>query len=290
MYTFYVQYDALKAIMDGATIDLWPSYKRGPSIGQDNSNPVPPNTWEWFHADVAMSHRASTTAAFAPWSLSNLNGQYYNIGAPQGVLKASDPTLFDLFVHTHDDPTKAKIKLLRNVSRNLSTVGTLLPANVNEVAYHQDNPHIERLSATDLVLFFDSEDKPGTGGRDIWFSTSADDGVTFTNPANVTSINIAGYDAQPHLYYDGTMWWLYYAQTNPSDSKAAIYRASQTTLGDWNSWTAKELVLSAGTSAGLGEPSLTSTGDLAFCVVVENTVNPTQYDKYDNDTWLMKKK
>ncbi len=290
MYSFYVQYDALKWTFDGAVFENWPLYKRGPSIGQDFSNPVPGFTFEWLHADVAMSHRSSTSAAFPAWNLSNLRNQHYNLGAPQGVIDPLDSTKFELFVHTSDNPNKGKIRLLRNVSRDLAAPGTLLPANVNEVAYHIDNPHIERLSATSLILFFDSEDKPGTGDRDMWFTTSGDDGTTWTNAANVSSANITGYDAQPHLFHDGTIWWLYYSQANPADGKAAIYRARQGTPGNWNSWTSKELVISAGTSAGLGEPSLTTNGDIAFCVVVENKVNPTQYDKFDNDTWMMKKK
>jgi hypothetical protein len=165
-----------------------------------------------------------------------------------------------------------------------------LPANVDETAFHQDNPHIERWNpsnASDIVLFYESDNKTGgAGGHDIWYSTSTDGGTTWTNPGNVTTVNSANDDIQPHLYYDGSVWWLYWATTNPADGKLGIYRAQQGTVGNWDSWGAKQLVVSAGTTDGVGEPTLTSHGDLSFVVVYSNP-NGTSTDTYDADPWYL---
>jgi hypothetical protein len=51
-------------------------------------------------------------------------------------------------------------------------------------------------------------------------------------------------------------------------------------------WETKELVLSAGTSAGIGEPSLTLAGDLSFVLVSKNDINGTTNNRYDADPWI----
>jgi len=94
----------------------------------------------------------------------------------------------------------------------------------------------------------------------------------------------------PHLYFDGSSWWMYLAQTNPADDKLAIYRARQNTTGNWNDWSATELVVAAGSSVGVGEPTLTAAGDLSFTVVTRNTVDGTATDLYDSDPWLMRRR
>ena len=81
---------------------------------------------------------------------------------------------------------------------------------------------------------------------------------------------------------------LYYSAPG-SDGKLAIYRAQQQTPGDWDSWKTREQVLSAGNSAGVGEPTVTEQGDLSFVVIYENRAG-TEFDRYDADPWFMIKK
>ena len=88
-------------------------------------------------------------------------------------------------------------------------------------------------------------------------------------PLNISSVNTANQEHQPHLYNDGTDWYLYFSATH-TDGKLAIFRAKQQMSGDWDSWGTKELVIGAGNSAGVGEPTLTSSGDISFVVVYEN--------------------
>jgi hypothetical protein len=302
LYADYFQGDLLKIVLDAASPCLYYTYERGPGIGQDFTvptgvcNPVPS---AWLHADVAVSRRSATTQAFPNWSLSALTTQYYDVGGAVGIQNSADPSQFDLFAYTDDHTSTVKIMLLRNVSWNLApdSAGTELPSNVDEIGYDQDNPHIERYdssSPNSLVLFYDSDNKPGagvlgSGARYIWYSTSSDGGTTWTNPANVSTINTSsGYFAQPHLYFDGTIWWLYFSKTNPVDGKYAIYRDRQGTPGNWDSWQNDQLVVSAGTTAGVGEPTLTSYGDLSFVVVTHN-LSGTATDLYDADPWLLPK-
>jgi len=287
--------DYFSAVLGRVTPDLFYQYMRGTLIGQDFSNPLG-QPYPWLHADVSISERSTQQSIFCTWSLSNLKGRFYNLGAPAGVLNPSHSSLFDYFVYTDDSGgTGIKIKMFRNVGRNLapSSSGLYLPTNVNEALYNQDNPHIERYDSSDpnkLVLFYDSDNKPGTGGHDMWFSTSADGGTTWANPQNVSTLNTSEGEKQPHLYWDGSVWWLYYAALNTSDSKLAIWRARQGAIGNWASWQPPELVVSAGSSFAVGEPTLTLAGDLSFVVVTENTSGGTSFDRYDIDAWFAKKK
>ena len=73
---------------------------------------------------------------------------------------------------------------------------------------------------------------------------------------------------------------------NPADLKQAIYRAPQGTPGDWNSWGAPTLVVSAGTTLGVGEPTVTSHGDLSFVVIYQDG-SGTTVDTYDADPWYL---
>jgi hypothetical protein len=292
LYSTYIPMDALSSSLAGALPTQFYLYERGTQIGQDFSDPPAFATLghPWLHADIAISQRSSTSQDFSAWQLSGLHGQYYNIGAAQGIQNTSDPTKYDYFFYTNDTPGCTKIYLTKSVGMNPSTAGSAINITGDQSAYRQDNPHCENVDGT-LVLFFESDDtrKGGKGAQDIWYTISADQGATWSTPVNVDTVNTSGYDGQPHLYYDGTTWWLYCTQTN-TDGKLAIFRYGQGTGGDWNSWTNKTLVVSAGTTMGVGEPSLTSSGDLYFVVIFKKTVDPTSYDLYDADPWVMKKR
>ena len=48
----------------------------------------------------------------------------------------------------------------------------------------EDNPHIERIDATHLVLMFDSDNYTGgLGSHDIWYSVSTDNAASWSATA-----------------------------------------------------------------------------------------------------------
>ena len=105
-------------------------------------------------------------------------------------------------------------------------------------------------------------------------------------PQPLASLDTAEDEAQPHLFPDGDgRWWLYFSAANPADGKLAIHRAQRTAAGDWDSWGSRELVIGAGSTAGIGEPTLTAAGDLSFVVVTQDPSGPAT-DRYDADPWF----
>lgn len=297
LFAQYSQMDLYKATVEDAQANpnLY-TYKRGPSLGQDLNPPVGLGlTNDWMHSDLAFSTRTSADGDFPAWTLSNVKKGLFNDAAPQGILNASNSSQFDIFVYTDDDnaPSYApKIRILRNVPRNPTGPGSfLISTAVSAATLYDENPHIERYDSNDpnkLVLFFDSKSR--SSSLDIFYSTSTDGGTTWSAIQAVSTVNSTATEHQPHLYFDGSFWWLYLSAYNSDDSKMGIFRYKQGTPGNWNTWQNKELVISAGTSVGVGEPSLTSSGDIAFVVITQNTQNPTATDKYDADPWIMKKK
>jgi len=309
LYSTYIPADSLSyffaTITPGSNISPpnFYEFERGNLIGQDFS--VPPFaaglTKSWLHADIAISQRASTADAFTNWSLTGLKIQYSNRGAAVGILDTENPGLFDYFAYTDDTVTTtnphgyAQIKIIRNSPLNPTTLGAGLPENVSTIGgvmYIQDNPHIERINPSNsnsLILMYDSTNQPGgsaKGDRDIWYTTSSDGGTTWANPALASTVDTPVDETQPHLYFDGKTWWLYFSSPNPADGKPAIYRASQEESGNWNAWGPRQLVVSAGTSGGVGEPTLTSQGDLSFAVISYNPKG-TAKDSYDADPWFL---
>jgi hypothetical protein len=295
LYCVYLQMDALSAVMAAVNPDQFYLYRRGPDIGQDFTNPIAGDPHPWLHGDVAYATRASTAESFTAWSLSGLGFRFYNRGAPQGLQNDIDPNTWNVFAFTEDSSGRTKIRFVTNVPRNPNATGGILdlPANVDEPAYRQDNPHVEYIVPGDpnqLVLFYESDDKPGgAGSNDLWYTTTADGAISWADPLPVTTVNTPDADIQPHLYHDGTAWWLYFASTNPADGKLGIFRAVQQNPGDWDSWGTRELVVSAGAAAGVGEPTLTAYGDLSFVVVTENA-SGTDHDRFDSDPWFLPKR
>lgn len=290
LYCFYTPIDLFSWQFVGAANNAsFTPYFRGPSFGMDLITAPLPGPTEWLQSDILISQRAATTAPFPTWQLSGLANSIWSEGAPQ--INSITSSTADLFVYaTNNVPTayKTDIVLLRNVGLNPAIQGNALPAPVNTPNTREDNPHIERLSSQNLVLFWDSDDRAGGVGQlDIWFSTSTDNGITWATPTQVSTINTALGDQQPHLYNEGIDWYLYYTGTNTVTSKPEIYRAKQTISGNWNSWGNKQLVVGAGNAFGVGEPTLTQSGDLSFVVLYADLVNGTATDKYDSDPWFL---
>jgi hypothetical protein len=288
LFCTYAPADLLSFTIAGADQSHAADYLRGPTFGMDlHSNPAGTSTW--IQADILRATRTSTAQPFADWHLTAMARPITSEGAVQSP--DSGPGPWDLFVYTSNDHApdyKAHIVLLRNAPLEPpSAAAVFLPAPVT-TATTEDNPHIERLDAGNLLLFFDSDDRPGgTGMHDIWSATSADDGATWTTPVPVTSLNTATEEEQPHLFHSATgTWWIYFTATNSADGKLGIFRAAQTNAGDWNSWGPRELVIGAGTAAGVGEPTLTAAGDLSFVVVMQDNATGTATDRYDADPWI----
>lgn len=295
LFAVYAPADLLSFTLSGADQTHCTDYLRGPTLGMDLTTiPVGlpnPQPTKWLHGNIVHATRTSVTAPFTAWHLVPMSRPVWSEGAP--VAQGPHTGTWDLFVYTsneHAPDYKAHIALIHGAASDPAALGSLLPAPVTTNTT-EDNPHIERLTATSLVLFFDSDDRPGaTGAHDLWYATSADDGTTWTTPLPVTALNTAVDEEQPHLYRDASSaWWLYFTAANPADSKLAIYRTKQVTAGDWNSWGAKELVLGAGNTAGVGEPTLTSNGDLSFVVVTKDPSGPAT-NRFDADPWFMTKK
>lgn len=290
LYAVYAPADLLSYVLGGADAAHAADYLRGPTLGMDlTTNPPLLSFPTWLHANIVQASRTAVDQPFSAWRLAAMQRPTWSEGAP--FVTGDTGSGWDLFVHTtneHDPDYKAHICLARNAAKDPAALGTLLPAPVTTNTT-EDNPHIERLDSTHLVLFFDSDDRPGgVGLHDLWLTTSADDGVTWAVPSSAISLNSTGDEEQPHLYHDGAgTWWMYFTASNPDDhQKLAIYRAQQTTVNDWTTWGTRELVVSAGNTAGVGEPTLTAVGDLSFVVVMEDTVHGTPTNRFDADPWF----
>lgn len=308
LYAIYLPFDALSAIMGSRDILEWYEGVRIPNnitrccsavIGQD----FDPPSWldppvPWLHADIVVSTRANLEDSFPPWQLSEAAGVLHNHGAPAGVLSA-DGSSFRTMAITYDGlyPSgNTAIALLspRFGARTLSAslVNVSRQGSLDVPSVKQDNPHIEYFdpaAPNRIVLFLESGTMPGgSGGLDIWYTTSEDDGWSWADPVAVSSINTpGGNEQQPHLFHNTSdqHWWLWFTKENPADNKLAIWRARGPLFGGnvWNAWETPELIVSSGNAAGIGEPTLTARGDLSFVVVARNDINGSQWDRYDAD-------
>jgi hypothetical protein len=249
------------------------------------------NPWgceTFFQGDIIIAERDGLTQPFSQWSPSNLQRSISNEGAPCGVLR--DDATFDVFVFTQNPggTDDLDIMFLRNIPRNPTDeharpiVGT---------SGDEDNPHIERLDDGSLLLIFDRD-------RYMYYSLSTDNGDTWSDPVLITNIlnDQAPYDVQPHLWNDGSDWWVYFCADNEY-GRRSIYRSKQETGGDWDSWGAPELVIAPdevvggyGTIIGVGEPTLTERGDISFVAVYGFLESADTTDVYDCDPWFLPRK
>jgi hypothetical protein len=286
LYAEYLPADAISWMTYSGDPGVWSAYRRGPDLGMDLSL--------LLHSDIAIATRASTAVPFSTWQLSNIAGAPYSQGAVQIVLDVNGNA--DLFMSSsNNDPPgyKTQLMLKMNTVRNPMDQGAFVSA-LNTSAYAEDNPHVERLSPTDLVLFYESEDVGGTPNmaHKIYYSLSTDNGASWSSRVDVSSVNTRGEQIQPHLYYDATAatWFLYFAGTDPFSGTLSILRMRQSVTSNWNSWTTEEVVVrGAGNALHVGEPSLTANGDLSF-VVIYDLMNGSTIDRYDCDPWFVPRK
>jgi hypothetical protein len=284
LFAFYAPVDLISWELHSGDPGDFSDYLRGPTLGMDLS---------WIlHGDIVVASRTSTDQPFSSWRLSGLSGSPYTQGAPQyipGVGRRAD-----IFVYTDNNEPDGvqRLRILRDIDVGSLTSGTAIPAPIRDPAFRQDNPHIERLSDTELVLFYDTDDV-GCVSADliIKYSLSTDNGATWSTPMAVTSINTHSSQQGPHLWKNpgNDTWYLYYGATNPADGKLGVFRSRQSIPGDWDSWVEETLVVGAGNTHAVGEPSLTANGDLYFVTILEHT-DGTPADRYDNDPWMARKK
>lgn len=291
LYATYIPADFLSFVLAEAAPQDLPLYARGPEYTMDFLTNPTGEDYLWYQSDILYSSRTSVDQAFSPWSVSNLQRSVYSEGAFNAVFSDSNAIEMAIFTSNEEYTSLNNFKIIRNSSANPEGIGefitptdTLGTDSINTL-YTEDNPHLEHLDGDQWLLFFDSEDRPGgKGGHDIWYSISNDNGISWSTPLNANSLNTSGKEHQPHLFREENQWYLYFSSPGP-DGKLGIYRALQNISGDWDSWGTPEAVILAGNTAGIGEPSLTSQGDLYFTVILENPAGSAT-DRYDADPWM----
>jgi hypothetical protein len=291
LFSTYIPIDLLSwyndFILNPACFNFNPYY-RPPLLGIDTlTNPY--SCSNYIQSDIITSSRADTSQPFNAWQSSGLAMPVTMEGGSQGVLKNADT--FDLFVFTRDlgDAQHTDIYFMKDVPVNPNQTSAVA---ILSSAGQEDNPHIERLNDSSLILFFDRD-------RYIYYSKSTDNGANWQPPVLITNVlnDQAPYDVQPHLWNDGTDWWVYFCADNSNSGKRAIYKSKQQTAGDWNSWGPKELVIEGGSItggsgiiAGVGEPTLTQWGDLSFVVIYGDLTSGDTTDVFDCDPWFLPRK
>lgn len=287
LYCIYAPADLLSFLLNRGSPNNFAEYKRGPDFGMDTvSNPIGASSW--LHGDILYAHRDSVSEPFKKWQLSRMARNVFTEGAPNPLFRNSSSVEIMAYTSNENPTYNTNIRFIHNTKPNPEGVGKPLPAPVN-TGYNEDNPHLERIDASTLILLFDSDNRPGSGRHDLWYALSNDNGKTWSHPRGISSVNTKKMEHQPHLYQDGSGTWFLYYSTEQPDGRLAIYRVRQSIAGDWDSWTGKELVVGAGNTAGVGEPTLTSKGDISFVVVYENP-HGTRTDRLDADPWFLPKK
>lgn len=251
-----------------------------------------------MHSDIAYSTRASVDEPFSNWQRHPLSTDFIYDGG--FVASSNNNGTYDLVFSSSNGSNKNDIYWVRNSALiPASATPVSISATIN-TAEQQDNPHLERITANDLILLFDNR---GIGDQDtqISFSISNDDGATWSVP-QLMSINsaIATEDLHGHLYKDASNnWWLYFASNRSGILQ--IYRSQHVNndlVNDFDNWNVPQKVMGAGYVAaglgdipGIGEPTLTSNGDLYFVVAYcKKLGDQTDYDSCDVDPWVATRK
>ena len=250
LFSTYLPVDAFSwlydLVLDPFCFDFTPYY-RGPLLYIDTVTNIF-GCEHYLQSDIVIASKTDIRAPFINWESSNLQTSFSFEGGAQGVLL--DENTFDVFVYTVDGPESESVDLMfmKNVPIN-PTTETAVPILVSEGA--EDNPHIERLNDTTLILLFDRD-------RLIYYSNSYDNGDNWEEPVLITNVlnDDAPFDVQPHLWQDGDNWWVYFCATNDFGVRC-IYKSKQLIANDWDSWDEKELVY--------GNNSLDDSTDVYDC-------------------------
>jgi hypothetical protein len=299
LYTTYIPADIMQFIAHLEEHPICPDiipFLRGPQFGMD----LITNPWgcdHLLHSDIAYAHRTAPAESFDTWQLSNLANNFHFEGAFQALDNQDGP--IDAVISVSTDENLSDIFWARGVQHNPPFSSFVpMPDPVNSPR-QDDNAHLERLDAQTLVLLLDDH---GTGAPSttIRYTLSWDDGANWSEPQEMGApINRGPHELHGHLYYDGLDWWLYFVSER--DGSLSIYRSkhlkSRGIQTDFDNWAPPELVIAPGVIAdgsaivgGVGEPTLTSTGDISFVAVYADVEKCTPYDKFEIDPWYLPRK
>ncbi|MBL8024929.1 MAG: T9SS type A sorting domain-containing protein [Fibrobacteres bacterium] len=240
----------------------------------------------FLNIDIVYSHRNSIDEPFTSWQLSNIARPGLNEGGPMPLSGKNSASDLEIFLFTGD----GDFWIIRNTGVNPSGINKAVrfpqPFNPVNKEFNADNPMVERLQDNSDTIVLIYEKYTDANNRTFMVAMSFDNGASWNNPVAITSISRnMGHIEHPHLYRDkSNQWWLYY-----SLDYSGIYRARQSIPNNWDSWVEPELIVTKGNAASIGEPSLTSDGDIAFLVGTYNgSLDST--DRYDTDPWYIKSK
>lgn len=290
LYSTYLPLDVFSwlgdFLLDPICFDFGPYY-RPPLLDIDTITNIF-GCEKFIQSDIVIAHKDLPETPFNAWQSSNLRESFSFDGGAHGVLLNADT--FDVFVYTKDGigTDAVDIMFMRNVPIN-PTNETAVP--ILSSPDNDDNPHIERLNDSTLVLIYDRD-------RHIYYAKSYDNGDTWTEPILIPTVlnDQAPYDVQPHLWHDGEGWWVYFCANNEAGARC-IYRAKQLNDDDWENWDEPELIIAPnfeipgfGQVFGVGEPTVSQWGDLSFVVVYGDLSSIDSTDVYDCDPWFLPKK
>lgn len=276
-----------------APVEELEKFLRGPTLTMDLAN----NPWNCpmlIHSDIAHAQRTSVTAEFGAWE----------------ILPFSEPGVFESgiaildngngsvdMVYSHStEKNRDDIMWARGVSHNaIGAKFSPIPINTSR---QEGNPSLERIGEKSLVLLYDDH-WGGQKETSIWYTVSRDNGASWTKANTLgETINKGAEVMQGHLWSDGSDWWLYFtSDRNPPG--LAIYRSKyrgKNLMTHFDNWGEPERIISLGSIGsgtgdfvGVGEPTLTTKGDIAF-VVVYCAKKPSAHSYCDVDPWILEKK
>jgi hypothetical protein len=306
LFAFHAPMDVIKYSQYVAANPVCPpvlEYLRGAALPGTDLDLIPPidNPWDCpdgvLHSDIAVATRTSTDEDFSSWQRHAVSGDFKYDGGFSAA-DNGDGTFHLVFSQSTHDGNLNDIYWVGNALslHPASATPISISSTIND-AGQQDNPHLERLDESQLILLFDNHgaDDPDT---EIRYSMSSDDGSSWSTPQLLDSINSpSSQEMHGHLFEDNQKhWWMYFA-SDRDNGILGIYRsphASDDLAGDFDHWGPVEKVISVGSVtgnhgfvAGLGEPTLTADGDLYFAVVYrKHPAHQTETDAYDSDPWF----
>ena len=284
------------AILTGSDFELQPVYDLPDSICNHGNGIV--------HSEIAYASRDSVNDNFSAWSRHPVSTDFVY----DGGFSATDngDGTYHLVYSQSTSANQNDIYWVQNANslNPGSATPVPLPAPIN-TNMQEDNPHLERISASELILLLDNHyETGGSGDTHISYSISVDNGTSWSTPTIIATGTINDYteDLSAHLYIDNVNnWWLYF--TSNRDGKVEVWRiqhANNNLIADFDNWNTSsiEKVIAAGsvtggmgTIEGIGEPSLTADGDLHFAVVYcKNQSDQTVFDGCDIDPWVATRK